>query len=181
MQTTTLVIPQLPEGTLRSPNDTDALGLNTSHRAFLTSDFALTWLWGEYQRWQFLKEVQRTNFEGPAENLKDAESTLTVLLKLRLGQEIHPEDHFEISYRLVRGIVDDIQRAKPEDVIKLQDPSELILRRLKEAGGWHSDKIVIDYKKYEDRCTSASVRWQDALTEFGIPDSAEQANQADAM
>lgn len=66
----TLEIPQIPEGNFRSTDATAPLGLNESHLAFLTSDFALTWMWGEYQRWKFVKEFKGTNFDGPEENLK---------------------------------------------------------------------------------------------------------------
>ena len=164
----TLEIPSLPEGNFNSRDLSDPLGLNESHRAFLTSDFALTWMWGEYQRWKFVKEFKETNFEGPEENLKVITPTLKGLILLRLGSDINPDNFPEISYRKVEELFEELKFQRPEKLISLQDPIEVVRLRLVKGGGWHSDKICLDYRKYEERCNTASAQWCDALGELGL-------------
>ena len=161
-------IPDLPQGSFRSTAGTNPFGLSESHQAFLTSDFSLTWLWGEYQRWKFVQEFKGSTNTGPEENLEIVIPTLIGLLMMRLGKEPDPKNTPEISYRLVSRITEELRRRKPEDIVTLEDPAEVINLRLKEGAGWHSDKIRMDRQKYAERCTGASSQWADAIEELRV-------------
>lgn len=75
----------------------------------------------------------------------------------------------EISFRKINEFVEEFKRQKPESLISLKDPSKVVELRLEKEGGWHSDKISMDYGKYKERCKAASLQWRDALVELGLP------------
>jgi len=125
-------------------------------------------MWGDYQRWKFVKESKGTSFDGPEQNLEVITSTFKGLILLRLGAEIDPDNFPEISWRKVSELVGELKYLSPEKLHSLQDPAEVIKLRLAKHGGWHSDKINMDYRRYDELCKTASAQWSDALEELGL-------------
>lgn len=143
------------------PAETFSTELSNEWREFLTNDFSLTWMWGEYQSWVKLESlVSKENEEGLEvvnDNLERTTCTLKALLYVKNKQEL-PEG-IEIKRRIIDEI---IETFKDGNINNNFDPEIVINERLNHGGGRHLDKMHIDVEEWKKLCKEYSIDWQDA-------------------
>lgn len=137
--------------------------LPVSHREVISSDFALTWLWGECQRWKFVEQTAR---EPDQKNiirfLHSGETLLVAALYMRHGKEL-PSD-FSGNFEDIWEIRESWE-SRHGSAVSLQS---VIDSRLKQNGGWDADKMGINLDEYEMLCKSASYDWRDSFKELNF-------------
>lgn len=141
----------------------EELTLPISHKDAISSDFALTWLWGECQRWQFVEQTAEVpDQKNIVRFLHSGRTLLLAALHIRHGKEL-PSDftgNFEDIWEMR-----ETWESRHGSIITIQS---VIDSRLKQNGGWDADKMGIDLQKYERLCESASYDWQDSIKELGF-------------